>query len=414
MNSTNTFFFILLSVLASVFIYLYNINVNYIPWGMPTPFADLITITHSVDCSRNGFDPYTYVAFDPWERRYNYPKLWLTLFDFFNFDKNQTVKIGFSIISLYVISVFFVFKKLELKNKIFSLIFIVSPPALLALERGNSDLFIFFITILGLGIVYLNKEKFNFNSILCNICLLILIMFATLLKVYAIFLFPLFLFINTNQKQTLVFLIIIFLFLTSFIYFNYSDLIFVSKNTPRPSELAYGKNIWFQEFLSPKQMWIHTLFVSTIVFLLPIYFIKKNKNWLSHYLNIEKKHYLLTLLFLSGGFIFIGTFLIGNNYEYRLIFLILILPLLFTLKTKTTYFILIILFVIFYSSFLHLIILEYENYHEWFIYRNSIMIIKWISTLILCVYITTISYLILLNKYKTLYLFNSQNERKLN
>src|SRR6202453_945075 len=42
-------------------------------------FADTRTVTNSIDCILHGEDPYIVRSFDPWNRVYNYPPIWLDL-----------------------------------------------------------------------------------------------------------------------------------------------------------------------------------------------------------------------------------------------------------------------------------------------------------------------------------------------
>lgn len=81
----------LLIILCSVLIFILFIYIFYgvtlTPFAMYPPFADLIGITSAVDSLRVGANPYIINIFDPWGRLFNYPKIWLIIFNFFNFSR---------------------------------------------------------------------------------------------------------------------------------------------------------------------------------------------------------------------------------------------------------------------------------------------------------------------------------------
>ena len=47
--------------------------------ALATTFSDTMTVTNSIDCLLSGQDPYVVRSFDPFQRVYNYPPIWLDL-----------------------------------------------------------------------------------------------------------------------------------------------------------------------------------------------------------------------------------------------------------------------------------------------------------------------------------------------
>ena len=186
---------------------------------------------------------------------------------------------------------------------------------MLAIERGNSDLILF-------SIIYFScfSSYFIFQILLLSI--------AIILKLYPMILSYIWM---KNIRSVFIFIVIIFLV----IIFNFNEFQYFATNTSSSysSGYVYGiksilngypkalsrLNIDFSNYLKLDYfVYLLLFFLILLTFLFGLkQKIKLNSN---QYLSLNEK------LFLSGSTIYVFTFLLFSNYDYRLIFLFLTLP----------------------------------------------------------------------------------------
>lgn len=129
-------------------------------WGIPRmqpEFADLRLLTHSADCDATVQELLNNIVnCDPFERTLNYPPITLGLSRLLGINADSTPLLGFSQGVLAIVGVSFAFlnlSKLQLNARILLLTLCIgSFPFQLALERGNYDLWVL-ILLLPLGLL---------------------------------------------------------------------------------------------------------------------------------------------------------------------------------------------------------------------------------------------------------------------
>lgn len=293
------------------------------PWALYPPFADVITITGSVDCMSHGFDPYTVTVFDPWGRTFCYPPIWINIFSFFCLDKSATNYIGIIYIILFYIFTLFSLKIEDIKNMLIYLFLFLSPPILLLMERGNSDIILYFIVIISLFYLRSNSESENNFKIYISYGL---ILFASLLKLYPIILISLIIYEKIAIKHKII--ISSTVIITFLLYVFSSDfIVHVLTNVAKSSFSSYGSNIILIFFFNLKNSFIISFVLSIIVFFIAIIINLKFKEKIFNIINVDglkdRRYYNL---FLAGMIIFCGTFVIGSNWNYRFVFLLITIP----------------------------------------------------------------------------------------
>jgi len=118
--------------------------------SMRPPFMDLRAITGGVKVLQQGGDPLLDNPSDPWHRSMPYPRIWVHLFSWLGIRDSHTVFLGITFCVLYLLCISWLILKLESAlGAILLVIAALSVAPLLALERGNIDLFIFFLLFLG-------------------------------------------------------------------------------------------------------------------------------------------------------------------------------------------------------------------------------------------------------------------------
>ena len=373
LNKGMLLFSILLFVYSLLSLTYYN-GYFYVPEAIPPGFIDLNVVLKSTDCYNLGYNPYfAKNEFCTWT--YNYPFVWIKLSSLFGLSSKDTYYIGFIFIFIFILSVSFLFKDVSLKKILFITCVLLSPPILFLLERGNIDIVIFELILC----LYYFSSKMKASSSIYVTCLLLLI--SSALKIYPVFMLPILLLENVNQRKRLLLFLITSISIICYFLYNLNELKVVISNTPKPSELAYGKNVLLQEFV-PKNVFVY---VSLIPFLLvSIYFYFK-RDILFQLFNSFDKNDPRFKLFFGVSLIFTGSYFFGNNWDYRLSFLVLLFPFIFSLNNTTRkirffkkvfYILTTILLLV---SFLHRTAPIYNNYIQWFIGRNFLMSIKYIA-----------------------------------
>jgi hypothetical protein len=126
-------------------------------WGMvrqPSmhpPFADLRTITGAMQSAQQGFDPMRENPMDPWRRPLNYPPVWLQAFGALGIDDRDLTTVGLSFAALSLASVSWLILTAASRAEAALLgLSAVSHSALFAVERGNSDLVVFALLVAAL------------------------------------------------------------------------------------------------------------------------------------------------------------------------------------------------------------------------------------------------------------------------
>ena len=253
-----------------------------------------------------------------------HPRIWIHLFNILNL-KNPLIY-NISIVILYTFY-FYVLLKLFGKfqntlSKIIFIIFIFSTTNFILIERLSTDLIIFLL------VYYILCIK---NKILQSL----LIFLGFLLKFYPIFLISL---LIEKKKYVFIFLT----FMAAFISLFYiKEIQLVNKNIVEMAwPIAYGSrtmlkafyhlSLEYNFFLNDKNMNLFRNLTVLTFFIYAFFLIIIGYN--NKYLINTK--YKLDKYFLAGASIYVGTFIIGANADYRLIFLIFTIQYVINLESK--------------------------------------------------------------------------------
>jgi hypothetical protein len=354
---------IIFSAFTVIIIVYVKSGVTILPWIMNPPFGDIISITWGIDCIRAGYDPYTFNAFDPWLRFFNYPKIWLTIFDFLNLNKEATNYIGIILAGLYGIATIFLFNLKKLVHFLFVMLIVLSPPVFLLLERGNSDIIIYLLVA---GSIYYLRKSSSVNENIRLHLIYLVILFAAILKLYPVFLLPILLYEKASVRNQLVIGIYSSVILMIYFLINYNDFMMISKNTPRPEDaLSFGKNVGLNHIFSSGSLALVSNSIVVLLLAAASYCCFRFKDQLNKIIPVSPNDKSKIYLFLAGAFLYAGTFFIGNNYDYRLVFVIFMIPFLIDIFnhsgknvltiTMTSFFIFLL-----YGAFVHHFIKAFE------------------------------------------------------
>lgn len=303
------------------FILLHRFNFNLIAFmGVPVlehSFADLRGITSGWDCQRLGYDPFLENPCDPWGRRLIYPRTW-QIFSFLNIGQANTIGLGSVLAILFYCCILILAgNTLRIKEVLIWAAVSISPKILFAIERGNSDLIIF---ILMMTAVYCYRQHWAFSSLI--------IYFSFTLKLYPIFGIPIAL--EENKKRSL--RVIAFLLAGVFIYsiMNWQELITIHQLSEYRTRFSYGNHIFIHHFsgFGDNFAGIHLHYryfqliswVLTILCIAAVYYWVKTTPIKTHAPSLKLDSFRV------GSSLYLGTFLMGYTYEYKMIFLAFAIP----------------------------------------------------------------------------------------
>jgi len=253
-----------------------------------------------------------------------HPSIWVYLFSVINL-KNPLIY-NISIVTLFTLYFFVLIKLFKTyKNKLSKLVLLVfffSTTNFILIERLATDLVIFLIVYF-----ILNVKNKIFQSLL--------IFMGFILKYYPIFLILL---LTEKKKYIFIFLTCLTIFIS---LFYIKEIQLVNKNIIEMAlPIAYGSrtmlkafyhlSLEYNFFLNDENMnFFRNLTVLTF-FLYTLFLVIVGYN--NKYLMNTK--YSLDKYFLAGASIYVGTFIIGANVDYRLIFLIFTIPYVVNLESK--------------------------------------------------------------------------------
>ena len=311
------------------------------------PFSDLKAHIHFYNCFQNGIDIFTSeCSLIPQgnSKITTHPKIWLYLIKVLNLSNIKIYNLF--IITAYIFYFYFIFRLFGIfqsyDSKIFLLLFLFSTSNFILIERFSTDLIIFLIVY---PIIIFRSSIVQF----------FLIFFGTILKYYPIFLLSLFF---DRKKIFLLSFLTIFIFL---IFFYINEINNINQNLVEMALFtAYGSRTMLKAlfhlsenynfFLNSDNLEFFRkltliLFFIYSTFLIIIGYVR-SKLLSVNYLEIYEKYFLI------GASIYVGTFIIGANVDYRLIFLIFTIPYILDVKNIFLKYCLVFSYIISINSFL--------------------------------------------------------------
>ena len=284
-------------------------------------FSDSYSVPDAVVCMRAGQDPYVTGAFDPLNRVFNYPPIWIYIGRFLGLRMDHVMFYGTFAAALTVAALFILFRSRTLFGGVLSFLAVVSWPVLYAVERGNSEQFVFFPLICGFFLIHRQKPGSRWitgGTLLTGL---------TMLKI-----FPIAAFVALVRSRSH------FLKVAAFTVFAAAALILTSghrlaqvyANTPQNIWLSYGVMNFFTTLIHPFSPALAETFLKTpalpIIAGLPLALAAAmiGMIWQRPLSRVLPRFTLDSArgsLAVAALAIYCFTFLRGSNYCYRLMIL---------------------------------------------------------------------------------------------
>jgi len=296
-------------------------------------YADCLNEISNINCAFYEYHPFVY------------PSIWLLIARYVNLYYGTIFYL--LLVFLYLIVSIITFKDINRKY-IYHFLFFFSPASLLLIIRANNDILIFFIIYLLIKILENNKNK---------IISFLLFLLSYLLKIYSIFLILIFFLKKKDFNIKNYFLFLLFAIIT---FYFIHEILTIDKTYNKSGIIAsYSSQSIFDLFnyLNFK-IKINTKIFSIISLLLLIALSFSKLNKINS--NISKKSYLL---FITGSIVLVSNFFLSKTFDYRLIFILLIIPAIFEIKkNENSYLINTIIICIFSIMWFETIIFYYSKY----------------------------------------------------
>jgi hypothetical protein len=293
-------------------------------FGVPAlaqPFADTRSVTSAWECVRRGLAVLPANPCDPMLRPANYPRIWL-LPSHLGLGQSSTVGLGIAVAVIFFASALAVIPQTAsvVEGAIVG-IALCSPSVMLGVERGNVDLLVFAVVVAAVCVLRGSRSRRAGP---------VLLLFAAILKLFPI-LASIVLLGLRGRRGRYAFAVVVAGF-GIYALATLGTIREIHRAVPQPTTYAYG--------IKPFGAWAANLFATYRVRLPPAAW-----EWLligsAAILGIAVRSRLRARLcagsddpacrrdldfFVVGAAIYVGTFCLFQNFEYRLAFLVLTIP----------------------------------------------------------------------------------------
>jgi hypothetical protein len=269
-------------------------------------FTDLRSITSGVKTQQEGGDPLVKNPYDPWNRTLNYPRVWVYLFQWLGINDNNVWVVGIAFCALYLACVsWLILHSRGAPDGFVLVIAALSVSPLLGIERGNTDLFVFSVTFLGCAAA---------NSFLKTGALLS----AAQLKV-----FPYAgMMVDAARRPRKEKAIAVAGALLSAILFawQWNDLKAIRHSTPISTASSFGLLTLRRKVMPLNEIAVACVWIIAVSIAAMAWVLRPKLEQAAASSRFKE------MFFVFGG-IYLFTFFVGSNWDYRLIFLLPTLPL---------------------------------------------------------------------------------------
>lgn len=298
----------------------YGYSKTWSLWKVPTRepvFFDFRLIPGSAESFAHGYEPSIENPYDPSHRIFNYPAFW-RLFFYTGITQDDTAWIVILMIVLYFCGVVLFPQNLPVAGALWMFVIVFSPASMLLYERGNVDLVVFFICAL-----VILASDYSPSVAAAGLT------FGAIVKMFPIF--GLIIFWREPKRRFILITIASLLFMTVYSLLTLESLRAAWASTIRSADKSYGAFVFISRFNSYFQAFFPKL-LSFDQWRLLFEMVALALILVAMALGLREEQSLLALqernlaAFRMGAAIYVGTFLLGNNFDYRLAFLAFVIP----------------------------------------------------------------------------------------
>jgi hypothetical protein len=292
------------------------------------PFGDLRSITSGWECTRRGIDVLPANPCDPSGKPANYPRIWMSP-AFLGLGQGSTVVLGILVGAIFLVAAIAVLPAdARPREAVLYALALCSPAVMLGVERGNVDILIFALVVLAI-LLFRRSERSRLVAHL-------LMLFAAVLKLFPIFAAGVLL--RQPRRRALIGLGALVACFALYAFAIRADLRTLVRVTPQSNDFSYGIRLFSQWLANvatkiggstvgrlPLRAWddaLALLIVGSAVLL------RKNGRGRTPQTAGPSAERDLDL-FVAGAGVYICSYVLLRNFDYRLAYLLLTLPQLF-------------------------------------------------------------------------------------
>jgi hypothetical protein len=284
------------------------------------PFFDMHVINDYAECAHKGADAYAPRACGA--VNLNIPPVWLWVGSL-GINGSDSTWLSAAIIAAAATTMVLLFKGRSWSHGVVALGALISPTILMGVERANLDLLI--LALVGCAaLIYAERSTARIGGAVALIC------FGILLKLIPMFCVSL---IARLSKQTLIFTCAVTAFSLIYLYVIFDYILLIRRNVPTTYVLSYGYKASFMGIdhlrgwagLSPvhlEETWGPALTAAGAFMGAGALALRARGRSGSFAISTSSAG----TAFLFGAGIYCGTYLLGTNFIYRLMFLLLCIP----------------------------------------------------------------------------------------
>jgi hypothetical protein len=278
-----------------------------VPTDLPT-FSDMRSVQSAVDAVHRGLNPQVVNPGDPWRRTMDYPMVWERIAEGLHFE----VEADYLAFEIALVAAFLaaVAGMVWWAPSGWLVAAAFSSSTLLLVERGNNDLAIFVLVCLALAV-----------PLAAGLGILFV---AALLKLYPVLCWPALI----RGRRTLVLAVVLAVCL---LLLMQGELGAIHKAQPLRAYLSYGSASFAYAFKVMGHVTVPGLLISAVLVVASLGALLL---FADHIRFVQDERFeARRRFFYAGAFVFLGTFVLGSNWDYRLVFLLFCVPLLATLES---------------------------------------------------------------------------------
>jgi hypothetical protein len=321
-------------LLAAVGAYLAAIAAGRLVWGVdlwprlgvpsgPSLFFDARNMTAAWECQRLGYDTLYESPCDPQGRPLNYLRPWLLL-GVFGLNQSHTFAFAAALIAAMFVSFSLLVGRTPVGTGIVLALAACSPAIMLAVERANMDIAMF-------SVVACSLILWRAFPRLAPVLSPVLIALAAAGKIYPAFALPTFM--ATRSRTAARTALLCVAGFSIYVGCSFRDIAHVARIAPQGQHYAYGSRILIAHIYHQvgADEWAGPAVVKQLIAGLPLGVLAMAVTlWVRSRLAPQGDDATTApaplLALYVGTSVYLGTFAVGNNFDYRLVFLLLTLP----------------------------------------------------------------------------------------
>jgi hypothetical protein len=306
-------------------------RVDLWPWlGVPpgpSLFFDARNVAAAVECSRLGHDPLVDNPCDPWGRTIFYPRAWLLL-RWTGLDQGHTLLFGGLVVALYVLLLLVLLPRLTAREGLVVAAAACSPAVMLAVERANMDLVIF----AGLALAAVVWRRGSSAAQYASVAIVLLMAIAKLYPALALLAF-----LPAARRRVAAAAVASLAVFAGYAVLTRDDIATISGVATQGQYNSYGARILLGrlyhgvaggEWAGSRTVAQALVLLATVLVGIVLWLVLRRR-WSGLAGPARRQPMPDTselLAFRMGALVYVGTFVAGNSFDYRLVCLLLVLP----------------------------------------------------------------------------------------